>query len=103
MENNVKILSASAEQIIVGLTGDVDASVSEQFDSVIQDCYLAHGTDVVLDCSALDFIDSTILGAIVKLFKQLKADGHRLVIKDLKPRIKKLFEICALDSVLEFA
>lgn len=103
MENNVKIISASAEQIIVGLTGDVDASVSEQFDSVIQDCYLANKTDIVLDCSALDFIDSTILGAIVKLFKQLKADGHRLVIKDLKPRIKKLFEICALDSVLEFA
>lgn len=103
MENNVKILSAGADKIIVGLTGDVDASVHEQFDSVIQDCYLGNKADIILECEELDFIDSTILGAIVKLYKQLKADGHRLVIKDLKPRIKKLFEICALDNVLEFA
>lgn len=103
MEQSVKILSVSADKIAVGLTGDVDASVHEQFDGVIQSCYADNRTDVVLECASLNFIDSTILGAIVKLYKQLKADGHRLIIKDLKPRIKKLFEICALDSVLEFA
>ena len=58
--------------------------------------------DVVFDCSALEFIDSTTLGTFVKIFKQLKADGNRLILKNVRPRIKKLFEICALDRIMEF-
>ena len=58
--------------------------------------------DVVFDCAGLEFIDSTTLGTFVKIFKNLKADGHKLILKNMRPRIKKLFEICALDRIMEF-
>ena len=58
--------------------------------------------DVVFDCAGLEFIDSTTLGTFVKIFKQLKADGNRLILSNVRPRIKKLFEICALDRIMEF-
>lgn len=58
--------------------------------------------DIVFDCAALEFIDSTTLGTFVKIFKNLKADGNRLILKNMRPRIKKLFEICALDRIMEF-
>ena len=64
--------------------------------------YLNDKKDVVFDCAALEFIDSTTLGTFVKIFKQLKADGNKLTLKSMRPRIKKLFEICALDRIMEF-
>ena len=64
--------------------------------------YLNDKKDVAFDCAALEFIDSTTLGTFVKIFKQLKVDGNRLILKNVRPRIKKLFEICALDRIMEF-
>ena len=64
--------------------------------------YLNDSKNIVFDCAALEFIDSTTLGTFVKIFKQLKADGNRLILRNVRPRIKKLFEICALDRIMEF-
>ena len=53
------------------------------------------------DCAALTFIDSTTLGTFVKLLKKLKTDGHAMVLDKVRPNVKKLFEICALDTIME--
>ena len=42
-----------------------------------------------------------MLGTFVKLFKELKADGFRVSLKNVQPRIRKLFEICSLDTIME--
>lgn len=101
MQHNVKVISGTADTVTVALSGEVDASVYEEFDSVILGGYAADKRNVVLECADLNFVDSTILGAIVKVYKTLKADGRRLVVRNLSPRIRKLFEICALDKLVE--
>ena len=57
--------------------------------------------DIEFDCSALSFIDSTTLGTFVKIFKHLKQDGHTFALRHVQQRIKKLFQICALDTIME--
>ena len=101
MNYKIEVTSQTPETITVTLGGEVDASVYEQFDSVIFSHYNADKRDIVLDCTDLAFVDSTILGAIVKVYKSLKADGKKLIVKNLSPRIRKLFEICALDKLVE--
>ena len=101
MQHQIKVVSHSDGVMVVELSGEIHASVYEEFDSVIFNSYNADKCDVVLDCKNLAFIDSTILGAIVRVFKQLKSDGKKLTVKNLSPRIRKLFEICALDKLLE--
>lgn len=97
----VKLVSAD-ESLVVALTGEIDSATSEDFYAEVLAMYVNDRKDVVFDCAALDFIDSTTLGTFVKIFKQLKADGNRLILKNMRPRIKKLFEICALDRIMEF-
>jgi anti-anti-sigma factor len=41
------------------------------------------------------------LGTFVKILKQLKEDGHTMSLFGVQPRIRKLFEICALDTIME--
>lgn len=97
----VKLISAE-EKLTVALTGEIDSATSEDFYAEVSAMYAHDKKDVVLDCAALEFIDSTTLGTFVKIFKELKAHGNKLTLKNVRPRIKKLFEICALDRIMEF-
>ncbi len=98
----VKLLSTDGE-LLVALAGEIDSATSEDFYAEVNAMYLNDSKNIVFDCAALEFIDSTTLGTFVKIFKQLKADGNRLILRNVRPRIKKLFEICALDRIMEFA
>lgn len=97
----VKLLSTDGE-LLVALAGEIDSATSEDFYAEVNAMYLNDSKNIVFDCAALEFIDSTTLGTFVKIFKQLKADGNRLILRNVRPRIKKLFEICALDRIMEF-
>lgn len=97
----VKLVSTEGE-LTVALTGEIDSASSEDFYAEVNAMYQNDRKDVVFDCTALEFIDSTTLGTFVKIFKNLKADGNRLILKNMRPRIRKLFEICALDRIMEF-
>ena len=97
----VKLVSTDGE-LLVALAGEIDSATSEDFYAEVNAMYLNDSNNIVFDCAALEFIDSTTLGTFVKIFKQLKADGNRLILRNVRPRIKKLFEICALDRIMEF-
>ena len=96
----VKLLSAD-EKLVIALTGEIDAATSEDFYAQVCAMYEHDKKDVSFDCTALEFIDSTTLGTFVKLFKKVKADGNNFKLTSVRPRIKKLFEICALDRIME--
>ncbi len=87
--------------VTVALKGSIDSANAEEFYAAVKMYYGDAETDLVLDCAALEFLDSTALGTFIKLLKFLKERGHMLKIKGLNPRIKKLFVICALDKIME--
>ena len=96
----VKLLSAD-EKLVIALTGEIDAATSEDFYAQVCAIYEHDKKDVEFDCAALEFIDSTTLGTFVKLFKKVRVDGNGFRLVNVRSRIKKLFEICALDRIME--
>lgn len=96
----VKLISTDGK-LAFSLTGEIDSATSEDFYAEVKAAYLHDRKDVEFDCTLLTFIDSTMLGTFVKLFKELKADGNKLSLKNVQPRIRKLFEICSLDRLME--
>ena len=57
----VKLISAD-EKLLIALTGEIDSATAEDFYAVVNAIYLHDKKDIVFDCSALTFIDSTTLG-----------------------------------------
>ncbi len=96
----VKLLSAD-ERLIFSLSGEIDAATSEDFYAQVCAAYEHDKKDVTFDCAALTFIDSTTLGTFVKILKKLKSDGHGMVLDKVRPNVKKLFEICSLNTIME--
>lgn len=56
--------------------------------------------DVVVDLSAVQWIDSTGLGWLVGLARQSKQRGDRVALVGVNERITKLLKVTSLDLVL---
>ena len=96
----VKLLSAD-ENLVFSLSGEIDAATSDDFYAQVAAAYEHDKKNVVFDCAALTFIDSTTLGTFVKIFKKLKCDGFTMILDKVRPNVKKLFDICALKTIME--
>lgn len=97
----VQIKGVIENKLYIALNGDIDLGNAEAFYQETMTAYTANATDIVFECDGLNFIDSTTLGTFVKILKALKANGHTMRLTGLQQKIKKLFVICALDSVIQ--
>lgn len=91
------IVSAIGDhEVRVSVEGELDlVSASELEDSLKRE--LLASNDVMLDLSAMDFIDSTGLHAIVESVRTAKAVGRKLKLSaDLPPHARRLMEIVGL-------
>ena len=87
----------------IALSGEIDSENADEFYGDVIAAYTATPKDIEFECSALEFIDSTTLGTFVKILKHTNTDGHKMRLTGLAPRLKKLFTICALDTIMEIA
>lgn len=96
----VKLISAE-EKLVISLMGEIDSATSEDFYAEVMAIFTHDPKDIEFDCKGLEFIDSTTLGTFVKLFKHVRSQGKTFKLTGVRKRIKKLFEICALDRIME--
>jgi anti-sigma B factor antagonist len=99
--DEVKVIGVENGALQVALSGDIDLGNAEAFYQSVMEGYKATPADIVFDCEKLDFIDSTTLGTFVKILKTVKQDGYSMRLTALQPKIKKLFLICSLDSIMQ--
>jgi len=83
---------------VVSLFGELDvASAPNLREQLIQ--LVSQGSHLlVLDLEGLDFLDSTGLGAIISALKRARTNGGDLRLVCTQSRIRRLFEITALDK-----
>lgn len=101
IEDRVKLTSISDGCATIALSQDIDSAMSDDFLNTVISILNEHDCDIVFDCTDLFFVDSTTLGVMVKIYKEAKARGKKVIVKNLIPRIRKLFEICSLDRLME--
>jgi len=78
----------------------IDASVATDFKSKLID-FLENGDKViVINLSAVDFIDSSGLGALVLILRKIGTDG-RIKLCKLNESVRSIFELTRLDEVFE--
>ncbi len=59
---------------------------------------LSAGRDLALDLSAVDFIDSTGIGALVELHNIAKAHDAVLLIPERSVRVERILEVTGLSG-----
>ena len=87
------------DHYLIDLIGDLDIYNNKKFKEKLADIYEELDKDLVVDCSRLEYIDSTGLGSFISLLKLTRDEEKEITVKNLKKNIKKVFKITDLDKL----
>ncbi|EPX79740.1 STAS domain-containing protein [Salipiger mucosus] len=76
----------------------IDAAVAIQFKDRVRAAVAPGARRVVLDLGAVQFIDSSGLGAIVAAMKAM-GEGQRLDLAGLTPMVDRVFRLTRMDAI----
>jgi anti-anti-sigma factor len=86
---------------IVQLSGILDGISGGQLRRTIDEVIRTGSQTILVDCTAVEFMDSSGLGALVMALKQTRISGGRMVLCGINDQIKMLLELTDMDSVFE--
>ena len=82
---------------LVEISGRVNSENSETLKSFLQELGQRE-RQVLIDCSAMEYISSSGLGALLILLKLIQEKGGTLRLFSLSPRIAEVFVISGFDK-----
>jgi anti-sigma B factor antagonist len=96
----VKSLVVNNAIIIEPQDKALDARTSKDFRRDIQELLEQH-KHVVLDLSALTFIDSSGLGVLLSCLRQLTGNGGDLKLCSLTPQVRAVFQLVRMHRLFD--
>lgn len=83
----------------VTISGEVDIFSSQELKIYLVGLLEQKEANIYIDCANLYYMDSTALGALVGVLKNVKACGFNMYLRNVKPNLQKIFKITNLDKV----
>lgn len=88
--------------LIVGISGELDHHSSEairiKIDNKIDELGIMN---LIIDFSDVNFMDSSGIGVIIGRYRRIAEFGGKLLIVNLKPQIRKVFELGGLFKIVK--
>lgn len=85
---------------IFRIEGELDAVTVADIRPVVDKLATEGHKKIVVDLSGLRLIDSSGVGAIVSLYKQVKANGGSVVVRGVRDQPLAIFQLLRLDRIL---
>jgi len=89
----------TADSTMLRIEGSLDAVSTPELRPLIDELVTSGKKSVHLDLKALRLIDSSGVGAIVSLYKRMRAQGGEVRITGLKDQPLAIFKLLRLDRV----
>ena len=92
-------MEARGATVVVSVHGELDVTSSQRFDDCLAEAAAA-SDQVILDMSAVDFMDTTALAVIVTHWRRLADEGGRFLLAGARYRYTKALWITGLADRL---
>jgi anti-sigma B factor antagonist len=86
---------------VIVVAGEIHVSTAPEFSRLLNEAIGQGKTQVVLDLSAVEFIDSTGLSVLLNGLRRLTRAGGRMALVCTNPTVLRLFVITRLDSTFQ--
>ena len=84
--------------VVVAMRGDLDVTDADAAEAAIT-ALVARGQSLVIDMSALDFIDCSALGVLLRVQRQARAGGGDVVLAAPQRHARRLLALTSSDAV----
>ena len=92
LESGVAVITISGRLALGGETERLDAAMKSMLQKDVK--------KFVLDITALDYVDSSGIGMLVASLTTAKKAGGELKLVGANPRIKRIFSMTGVDSIM---
>lgn len=89
-----------AGRTVIGVVGDLDVAGAPELRRRALELLAGGETDLVLDLTGVDFVDSFGLGVVVGVLKRVRQVGGDLAVVCPEARVRRVFRLVDLDRVL---
>jgi len=105
LQSDGLVLSASeaGSPRVVALAGKLDANSQAAAERFLEEIVAGGATQVVLDCTALEFISSAGVRALLFLVKRVKPLGGAVSVCAPRPHVRQLLEFSGLKALLSIS
>jgi anti-sigma B factor antagonist len=86
---------------IVNVSGEIHVSTAPSFRERLNEIIESGGSMLVLDLSAVEFIDSTGLSVLLNGLRLVSQRHGRLALVCTNPTVMRLFQITSLDATFD--
>jgi anti-sigma B factor antagonist len=93
-------IQKNAHTVSIALSGQLDSETAPALDQQIQRALVDDADIIILDMDALKMITSAGVGVVMKTQTSLAKRGGELMMLNMQPQIKKVFEIVRLLPTL---
>ncbi|HSI97294.1 MAG TPA: STAS domain-containing protein [Gaiellaceae bacterium] len=85
--------------VVLALHGEADLHVAGELRDRLSTAIDAGASSLILDLSAVTFVDSMTLGVLVGGTKRIRTAGGQMRLVVPRPEIRRIFEVTLLDQV----
>lgn len=96
---DITINEEGGKQIAI-LNGRLDTTNADQFQKDIAPLMEAANPDIEIDCAGMEYTSSQGLRMFLMLQKTVKAKGGKMVMKNMKPQVKEVFDITGFSNII---
>ncbi|ARC84516.1 anti-sigma F factor antagonist [Clostridium argentinense CDC 2741] len=90
------------DKLIVELMGELDHHNASEVRNKIDDMLDRDNINkLIMNFSGVSFMDSSGIGAVIGRYKKLSMKGGKLCITNLKPSVKRVFELSGLFKIID--
>ena len=84
---------------VLDVSGRVDSTTADEFNTVVMGLIEASPPSLVLDCAGLEFLSSAGIRVLMLAAKRTRPAGIRLALCALRDNIAEVFEISGITGV----
>lgn len=86
---------------VLRITGRIDLVTSNTLKDTVREHLHRQRRNLVLNLEQVDFINSSGLGSLVSILKDVRLAGGSLVLSNLAPYVQEIFDITQLSNVFD--
>lgn len=83
------------------LSGRLDTTNASQFQEDIAPLMAEENPDIEIDCEGMEYTSSQGLRLFLMLQKSVAVKGGKMVMKNMRPAVKEVFDITGFSSIIK--
>lgn len=88
---------------VLELSGELDYHSSPELREKLTELTTKQSSKILVNLNGVDYMDSSGIATFVEAFQKTKRYQGRLILAELTPTVRGVFEIAKLDSIFEIA